>query len=473
MKRSSKRENDDDKYILDANVNGKKATYNVTIGENSSNDTQTLTASDSGSRLPQVYGDISQTTPGTTPGDDSKSLLLKKGPPNGFDDAAEVPKDRYNLVYLIFIINGISTLMPWNMFITAKTYFVDYKFGGSEEEYAKNFLSYLGICSQVPNLLLNLINAFAHSGDSLTIRIIISLLVLILMMLMTIVLAMIDSVSWPEIFFVLTMLTVVICNCAVGVYQNCVYGMAANFPMKYTGAVVLGSNISGTLTSFISLISMLVTPNLKMAAIYYFTTALFVVLLSFDSYFLLPHCVWVQMFNIFFVFFVSLTVFPAMQVDVVPTDSSFIFAGKYFASITCFISFNLFAMIGNLAPHWFKNPGPKFLWIPILLRGLLIPYFFFSNYRPSCRTWPVLFGNDYVYTFMGVVLGFTSGYFSSLVMMYTPKLVDKGYARIAAMLATFFLILGIVCGINNTLLIAFFVEKLGPVAANSTSCHLG
>lgn len=29
------------------------------------------------------------------------------------------PPDKYNLVYLTFLIHGIGVLMPWNMFITA------------------------------------------------------------------------------------------------------------------------------------------------------------------------------------------------------------------------------------------------------------------------------------------------------------------------------------------------------------------
>ena len=38
------------------------------------------------------------------------------------DDASlqlNAPKDKYNLVYLIFMLHGIGVLMPWNMFITA------------------------------------------------------------------------------------------------------------------------------------------------------------------------------------------------------------------------------------------------------------------------------------------------------------------------------------------------------------------
>jgi hypothetical protein len=39
----------------------------------------------------------------------------------GGDDA--VPKDRFNLVYLIMALQGAGTLFPWNAFISAPDYF--------------------------------------------------------------------------------------------------------------------------------------------------------------------------------------------------------------------------------------------------------------------------------------------------------------------------------------------------------------
>ncbi|KAJ8937006.1 hypothetical protein NQ314_012088 [Rhamnusium bicolor] len=75
---------------------------------------------------------------------------------------------------------------------------------------------------------------------------------------------------------------------ANGIYQNTIFGMAAKLPGKYTGAVVLGSNISGTFTAVVKILSSLMTSNIRMAAIYYFITALFVLLICFDTYFALP-----------------------------------------------------------------------------------------------------------------------------------------------------------------------------------------
>lgn len=75
---------------------------------------------------------------------------------------------------------------------------------------------------------------------------------------------------------------------AGGIYQNSVYGMAAKLPFKYTGAVVLGSNISGTFTSVVAYISSKFSTSPRTAAIYYFIAAMVILLICFDTYFALP-----------------------------------------------------------------------------------------------------------------------------------------------------------------------------------------
>jgi len=60
--------------------------------------------------------------------------------------------------------------------------------------------------------------------------------------------------------------------------------------------------------------------------------------------------------------------------------------------------------------------------LPVLLRVVFIPFFMFCNFKPEKRTLPVLFGNDYLYCFVGIVMALTSGYFSSLSMMFAPRL---------------------------------------------------
>jgi equilibrative nucleoside transporter 1/2/3 len=80
------------------------------------------------------------------------------------------PSDRFKLIFFILILHGIGTLTPWNMFITAKEYFVDYKLSTNythnpnSTELARNFMPYVTFASQIPNVLFNWMNIFVNLG---------------------------------------------------------------------------------------------------------------------------------------------------------------------------------------------------------------------------------------------------------------------------------------------------------------------
>lgn len=88
-----------------------------------------------------------------------------------------------------------------------------------------------------------------------------------------------------------------------------------------------------------------------------------------------------QLFNIFFVFFITLAVFPAVQsgqfnwilthqknaydkgkiastsffifvIDIKRLDSNFLVPEKFYISILCFLTFNASAMFGSLTTSW-------------------------------------------------------------------------------------------------------------------------
>jgi equilibrative nucleoside transporter 1/2/3 len=438
------------------------------------------------------------------------------------DDASlqiHTPPDKYNLVYLTFLIHGIGVLMPWNMFITADKYFTDHKlskeYTGEESPYVTNFMQYLTFAAQVPNVFFNWLNIFIHIGGNLTTRIVWSISIAVVVFIVTVILAMIDTSTWPVPFFWITMICVVILNMANGIYQNTIFGMAAKLPGKYTGAVVLGSNISGTFTAVVSLLTSTMTSNKKMAAIYYFITALFVLLVCFDTYFALPlnrfyrhhelrektnaeqrkqqeqgrsqriPYLYIlrkslpQLYNVFFVFFVTLSIFPAIHAsnsrfsdddfhftpqfsDIKPSDEDFFVSDEYYSGVTCFLTFNLFAMLGSYLTSLFCWPGPKYLWIFVTLRVLYIPFFFFCNYqvKGAVRHIPVYIMNDWVYWVVAVTMGLTSGYFSSLAMMYTPRTVEERHASTAGMFAAASLITGIFTGILSTFLWPWIISHV-------------
>lgn len=419
------------------------------------------------------------------------------------------PKDSHYLIYAIFVLHGIGALMPWNMFITAKDYFVEYKlsveYTGIVSEYATNFLPYVGFASQIPNVIINWVNVFTRIRGSLSARIIWCLVIMTAVFIFTVILAMIDSSKWPGIFFFTTIVSVVILNTANGIYQNTVYGLAAKLPFRYTGAVVLGSNISGTFTALINIMSIATAPNPRTAAIYYFITALFVILACFDTYFALPlsrffryhkaksarintstngdvlttncdalmtNCeslrppywhifrrTFPQLVNVFMVFFVTLSVFPTVLADIRPVSADFPVSRKYFVAVLCFLTFNFTAMLGNILPMKFVWPSAKWLWLPVTLRFAFVPFFVMCNYHPVnlTRTMQVYVTNDWVYWVMCGLMGVTSGYFSSLAMMYCPRTVEQRYVTVAGMFGAAALVTGVCCGVQFSLVLSWLV----------------
>lgn len=451
------------------------------------------------------------------------------------------PLDRYNIVFFILLLHGIGTLMPWNMFINAEVYFRNYKLAPSSNtsdpssiqnepeltSIRENFLPYLGVAAQVPNLICNGLNLVVNLGSgNLRHRVNLTLAIEACIFALTIALAVINSSGWKILFFYITMLSVVVLNMASGVYQNCVFGIGAKFPGSYTNAILIGSNLCGTFTSTVNLLSIWLAPEPQEAAIYYFVTALVVIMACIISYNLLTlnpfynyhelvsqsnaksyldhessrelmerrfnddipesfretvdsivpksegetnlscftqlkenwsilkKC-WPQCLNVFLTFYVTLALFPAILADIRQLQNKF--DEKFFSSFACFFVFNVFAMVGNLISSRTTWPGKDRVWIAVVARFLFVPFFLFCNYNSKKRHWPVLIENDKIYIIGNVLFALTSGYLSSLCMMFASRDLRPDEAPKAGMLAAFFLVFGIFMGVNSSFLLSWLV----------------
>ncbi|VDK29157.1 unnamed protein product [Gongylonema pulchrum] len=135
--------------------------------------------------------------------------------------------------------------------------------------------------------------------------------------------------------------------------------------------------------------------------------------------------VWIQCVNVWCVFFVTLALFPAVMADVKYSSKT----GKYdffipeflFTAFTTYLLFNFLAALGSFLANFVQWPSAKWLVVPVVVRFAFIPLIMFCNYRPGFRTWGVLFDNVWVYILMASIMSITSGYFSSLAMMYAPR----------------------------------------------------
>ncbi|CAG2107518.1 unnamed protein product [Medioppia subpectinata] len=413
-------------------------------------------------------------------------------------------------------------------------YFVDYKLNVTDhksetlENYRKNFLSYLGIASKAPNILFQFINMFFSSDyQSLSIRICVSLLMQTIVFVVTLALAVVDSSQWPELFFWITMLSAVVINTANGVFQGCVYGIAAKLPVRYTNAVTIGFNLSGVIAALLLILSIAIAPTARVVAIYFFTFAvvylvfclcnelfvrqnkyyLFVMNASNDGnncyanysmdaitksmdsialdsrlqqpapqpiadnnelkllnkpptgYRLYGHVfrqIWPQLLNIIIIYFVTFSIFPAVEANIKPVDS--IIADKYFAPVFCFLIFPLFKTIGNSMADWLPKPAPNRIVIYSIARCAFVPFFLLCNYLPHDRHVSVLIHSDWAFVLGAALMALTSGYLSSLCIMYCPVSVEPRHASIASMMASFTILFGILLGLNFSLVYPWIVN---------------
>ncbi|ETN80067.1 nucleoside transporter [Necator americanus] len=134
---------------------------------------------------------------------------------------------------------------------------------------------------------------------------------------------------------------------------------------------------------------------------------------------------WAQLVSVFLVFFVTLAVFPAVLAGTTPHGKgepwNSAIPKELYPGITVFLNFNLLAAIGSTTANFVQFPGPRFLLYPVLARLFFIPYFMLCNYNVDDRIMPVLFKNEWFFIIGNAVMAYTSGYFSSLAMMYAPR----------------------------------------------------
>ncbi|XP_041841492.1 equilibrative nucleoside transporter 2 isoform X2 [Melanotaenia boesemani] len=155
--------------------------------------------------------------------------------------------------------------------------------------------------------------------------------------------------------------------------------------------------------------------------------------------------IWVMAFCVTFVFTVTLSVFPAVTVDVKTW-----FPGRwerFFISVCCFLMFNINDWLGRTITTWIHWPRKDSVLFPVLVvsRVVFIPLLMLCNVQ-SRSYLPVLFPHDAAFAFIMSLFSLSSGYFVCLSMSYAPQMVDPKDAETAGALMTFFLALGLSIG---------------------------
>ncbi|VDN52021.1 unnamed protein product [Dracunculus medinensis] len=335
----------------------------------------------------------------SSPDKAEKVVKLTQPKSEKFSAGTNEPIDKNNMIFLIMLLHGVAILIPWSSFMTiAPVYYTCYKFrkfdeyGIEDTTYSHNFFSFIALASQGPNLLLNFLNlffTFRSVSYGLGKRILVSVSIIATICCTTIIFVFIDSSNWVQEFFWITMLSIVILHSANGIFQNSLFGIAANLPHKMTTAIMIGSNLCGIYTAVLALIAITMSPSPKISATMFFSISLITILLCAVSFIYLSKSpyylyhmknaekkqtssnvesentvalkwkvykeIWkegsIHFYNVFIVMFVTLAIFPAIQVHI-RERAGFVIPRQYFTLIFTFLSFAFFSMIGALASKW-------------------------------------------------------------------------------------------------------------------------
>ncbi|XP_073338543.1 equilibrative nucleoside transporter 3 [Pagrus major] len=417
------------------------------------------------------------------------------------------PKDSYNLVYIIFFLMGIGSLLPWNFFITAKHYWL-YKLSnstdhsGNEEQHSDlsdYFESYLSMASTVPSVLCLILNYLLVNRLSPNVRILSSLFVILLVFVLTTVLVKVDVSDSRMEFFIGTLVSVAIVSGASNLFSGSMFGISGHFPMRISQALISGQAMGGTLSAVASIVDLAAAKDVTDSALAYFLTADVFILLCIAAYLLLPKLAysrhymlaatctspgvineggaaegaerrvsvpplqpilrktWVLGLSVFYVFCVSIMVFPAVSsgIQSVHKDSSSPWTTTYFVPLTSFLLYNVADFCGRQATAWLQVPGPTSRVLPVLVlcRSVMLPLFMFCNYQPRDHLHTVLFTHDVFPVVFNCLLGLSNGYLGTLPMIYGPKVVPRELAEPTGVVMSFFLTLGLAVGSAFSVLI--------------------
>ena len=432
-------------------------------------------------------GDIEEDEPETVPHDplETDRLLPSSG-----------PNDNYKLVYVMFYLLGMATLLPWNFFISVNSFW-DYKFRDVNEtnpdpnnqtqtELQKEFTSYLAIASNVPNAIFVILNAIFGQRFPLKFRLMASLGSVIVFFSIVTVFSRVDSDSWQETFLVVVLLLVIFINVCTAIYQGGLFGVAGKFPPRYMGAVMAGQAMGGVFPSLVDILFVSVKIEEKDVGFACFLVATMFLIIGFLTFHMgsktafFDHFAnawptlrqeenrehlrqpaevatltilgrsWQYCISVWLTFTITLAVFPAVTVLVesqyLPDQTTW--AVKYFTPVTCFLFFNTGDYVGRListAMQWpSRTPRGSYMVLGLsLARLVFIPLFMLCNAAPTKRILPVVFHSDAVYVLFMIVFALSNGYLGNMCMLQGPKTSGSSEDQEAtAMLLVAFLVLG-------------------------------
>ena len=355
------------------------------------------------------------------------------------------------LIYFFMMVFGLSSLLPWNMVITA-TGFFSAKFSETESKrISESFPQYFQIGGIGSNVAFSLGSMILLKYVRIKPVVFATNFVIMVVFAVITVFAHMDTKSWAYTYFV-TVNFLFCLSCALS--ASYISGVTATASMLFPSAVsgfYLGQGMAGLFATAISVVTLsLPAIDPIKAGFYYFLIATLTLLTAFVCYCIFNRLSYVRhayiaaenrkslgsadvpSFEIFkqvwqfcltslLTLLITLACFPAAfsALESTSYNTSMTWRETYFKPIIVFLMFNIGDVIGRITASVAPFPTPKWILPLSILRVVFIPLVFLCNLQP--RIIPVWFRHDSLPGIFNFLLSLSNGHFLSLAASYAPQ----------------------------------------------------
>lgn len=205
------------------------------------------------------------------------------------------PEDRFNINYIVFYFLGMTSILPWNFILMAEEYWL-HKFRNVSSNNSDiltprqaEMQADLSMSSAIPSTIFLILNAMYGYKIRLKYRMIGSYAMMSILMALTTIFVNVDTDSWQDEFFVITMAIVVAINAASSIACGGLFGIAGQFPSEYMTAVVSGQALGGIFAALAEIIIITFKATPEVSAFFYFIIGTVCLVTSIVLYVVINH----------------------------------------------------------------------------------------------------------------------------------------------------------------------------------------
>ncbi|CAF4225229.1 unnamed protein product [Rotaria sp. Silwood2] len=391
--------------------------------------------------------------------------------------------------YLAFVWLGLGVLLPFHFFIIADPYFRHQLHDStlSNASISRLELSYenvVTLCASVTQITTIILVTFIFVPYIHKYRIYTSLFGITICLIICLSLIFVNVEKWRLIFFISTMILVMIQSMCCAVLLNCFYSLASTLPSRYLQGFISGQALGGLFVIICSIISILLSSHVKTSTAIYFLIAIVVIISNIIIYYFLEKTHLFQIYTsaiqeinneheplfheslssssyndnnvtlsvtslairqrlfvaykytkwnfygIFLTFMSTLTIFPAYLSKIQPSYPSINYSNtlwtkRLYVQVMTFLLFYIGDTFGRVISLKIQIPSllyPRTLFLICLSRFIFIILFGFCNF-PNTNGYPYLFKNDFIYALLVLSFSISHGYCNSINMIYAPRRV--------------------------------------------------